>query len=379
MLRRGVCGFYFETAGPQDHYGVYSRGVAIGHAPPQIVRYDDFTGGLDAKGEALFGVVAYDAKNHIEPRLPAPRAGLYPAPAVSFLRPGECSFERGGYGPPEAAARVPELPAFEPLISRERYLECVGRLMGHIQRGDVYEINYTFPFAAHLPAHFDPFDYYERRALPVPFSCFYHDEERTMLCFSPERFLQKRGRILTTEPIKGTARRSDDPEIDRKVRRRLKWGAKFRAENTMIVDLSRNDLHRVCVPGSVRVEKWCDVRSFPMLYHSVSTITGEMDEGKRPSEAFAAAFPPGSMTGAPKVRAMELIDETEKYARGWYAGAAGYKDENGDFDFNVIIRALFIYGGKIFFHVGGALTIDSHPETEYEECLTKAFSFAKLK
>ncbi len=327
----------------------------------------------------MFGVVAYDAKNYIEPGLSSAHAGLYPHPTVSFFYPTELSLEPGGYLPIRPSSPVPEFPVFEPLISRQGYIESVGRLMEHIRRGDVYEINYTFPFAANVPSYFDPFDYYERRAVPVPFSCIYHDGERTMLCFSPERFLQKRGRRLITEPIKGTLRRTRDPVIDKRMRRWLRRGAKFRAENTMIVDLSRNDLHRVCVPGSVRVEKWCDVRSFPSLYHSVSTIVGEMEEGQRWSSAFGAVFPPGSMTGAPKFRAMELIDENEKFSRGWYSGAAGYRDANGDFDFNVVIRAVFIFGDKMFFHVGGALTMDSEPEAEYEECLTKAASFAKLK
>ncbi|MDW8333161.1 MAG: anthranilate synthase component I family protein [Bacteroidia bacterium] len=377
-LRDAKCGFYFETAGRQDRYGKYRRGAAASEYDPQIVRYEDFAAELDAPEGWMFGVVGYDAKNIVEPVLSTTRPSLYRAPVVSFFRPTRMCVETGKYASVESSGPVPELPTFEPLISRSEYDGAVERLMEHIRRGDVYEINYTFPFAAHAPAGFDALDYYERRAAPVPFSCLYFDGERTMICFSPERFLQKHGRRLITEPIKGTAARSHDSKLDRRIRRGLKRGAKFRAENTMIVDLSRNDLHRVCVPQSVRVERWCEIRTFSTLHHSVSTIVGEIEADKTNSQAFAAAFPPGSMTGAPKVRAMQLIDQNEAYARGWYSGAAGYVDEHGNFDFNVVIRSLLLVGDKMFFHVGGALTIDSDASAEYEECLAKAASFAKL-
>jgi para-aminobenzoate synthetase component 1 len=379
-LRRGGCGFYFETAGPQDRYGTLVRGVAIGAAAPQITRLEDFLYALKNPSSPIFGIVGYDAKNFLEPILPSPRALLFEAPEVSLFHATETHYEHGRYAPISwPALPPPTLPVFEPLISKERYLDSVVRLIEHIRCGDVYEINYTFPFCAWAPSGFDPLEYYERRVSFVPFSCYYFDGVRAVICFSPERFLKKSGNTYLSQPIKGTLPSFSDAALDAKQRRRLKRGIKFRAENTMIVDLSRNDFHRFCRPESVRVERWCEIQRFPSLYHSVSTIIGEAEEGCDSDKAFGAVFPPGSMTGAPKVRAMELIDAYEEYSRGWYSGAAGYVNGNGDFDFNVLIRSLFFHAGRLYFHVGGALTIDSDPEAEYEECMVKARSFAEVR
>jgi para-aminobenzoate synthetase component 1 len=208
---------------------------------------------------------------------------------------------------------------------------------------------------------------------PAPFTTFFKYHDKYLLCASPERFLAKQNHILIAQPIKGTRKRRADVFTDSQIAEALANSEKDRAENIMIVDLLRNDLSRVCVPGSVVVSELCKVYSFSHVHQMISTVIGEIKPEIEFADVLKATFPMGSMTGAPKIQVMKDIERFENFSRGWYSGCLGYW-ENGDFDLNVVIRALQAdtKSENMYYHVGGAITYDSVPEEEYQECLQKA-------
>lgn len=258
------------------------------------------------------------------------------------------------------------------IVSKEEYIDAVKKIQQHIIDGDVYELNYCIPFEV-SNINIDPVDlYFElNKKSPNPFSALLKINELYIVCASPERFLCKRENRLISQPIKGTIRRTSDVEKDKI---ELLNSEKERAENVMIVDLVRNDLTKSSVTGSIRVDELFGIYSFPQLHQMISTISSEIKKDVHIVDAIKVAFPMGSMTGAPKVKAMELIEKYEVFKRGAYSGALGYIDEHQDFDFNVLIRSIFIdtKNQKLNFNVGSAITLDSDPEQEYVECLLKA-------
>jgi para-aminobenzoate synthetase component 1 len=207
----------------------------------------------------------------------------------------------------------------------------------------------------------------------APSSAFMRWGDRFLMSASPERFLQKRGDRLVSQPIKGTRRRGATVDEDEHIRAELASNEKDRAENIMIVDLVRNDLARNCLPGSVRVDELFGIHTFETVHQMISTVSGMLRPGVHPVDALRDAFPMGSMTGAPKVMAMQLIEQYEHTRRGLYSGAVGYFDPEGNFDFNVVIRSILYNAssGYVSAQVGGAIVYDSEPEAEYEECLVK--------
>lgn len=260
-------------------------------------------------------------------------------------------------------------------MSRADYVEAIRRLQNQIREGWVYEANLSrcLHFTASCPRPESLCDSWFRNS-PVPFSAYYQWDNLFIWCGSPERFLARRGNTLISQPIKGTAPRLTEPVADQETGTALQISEKNRAENIMIVDLVRNDLNRVCIPGTVVVPELCGLHSFTWVHHLISTIQGELRAGCTSFEALKSAFPPGSMTGAPKVSAMNLIHELEPEGRGLFAGSLGYFDPEGDFDFNVVIRTLIgdRQTGKFSYHAGGAVTIDSDPDEEYEETEVKS-------
>ena len=273
------------------------------------------------------------------------------------------------------------IPAFKPRFTPGEYRECVRDLQQHIRRGDCYEINFCQEFYSQ-PAELDLLDGWMAlsQASPNPFSCFYRLQHRCLLCASPERYLKKNGDRLFSQPIKGTsARFPDQPEADAAAARDLYQSAKDRSENVMVVDLVRNDLSKVCVPGTVSVEELYGIYSFPQVYQMISTISGTMLPEIHWSDAIRETFPMGSMTGAPKHRVLELIDRYERSRRGIFSGAVGYVTPDGDFDFNVVIRSL-LYNqadGYLSYQVGSGITFNSNPDAEYDECIMKAKGILK--
>ena len=267
-------------------------------------------------------------------------------------------------------------PELQAAFSREEYLHTIRTLREHILRGDCYEINFCQEFFGQ-PTDVDPLQTWGllSKASPNPFAAFYRLEDKYLLCASPERYLRREGNTLISQPIKGTAPRVlDDPRADEAAGAWLAASAKDRSENVMVVDLVRNDLSKICLPGSVRVRELFGIYGFPQVYQMTSTVEGELAPGIDFIAAIQATFPMGSMTGAPKRRVAALIDRYERTSRGLFSGALGYVTPEGDFDFNVIIRSLFYNKTSHYlsYQVGSGITFYSDPEQEYAECLVKA-------
>ncbi|MDQ7778788.1 MAG: aminodeoxychorismate synthase component I [Planctomycetota bacterium] len=258
------------------------------------------------------------------------------------------------------------------------YVRAVKRAIEYIYAGDIFQVNLSQRFS--LPWKEDPIELYERLRLlsPAPFSCFLGlGQGRGVISSSPERFLKIRGMNCETRPIKGTRRRGATEAEDAELRRELWDSEKDNAELAMIVDLERNDLGKVCEFGSVRVVEARRVETYANVHHLVSTVVGTLEDDKGPIDAVKAMFPGGSITGAPKIRAMEIIDELEPSVRGVYTGAIGYLGFDGSVDLNVAIRIIQMAGDTVHYHVGGGIVADSDPESEYEETIVKGQALAQ--
>lgn len=338
---------------------------------------------LLAQNEWVFSILGYDLRLEIE-RLPNTNPSTLDLPDLVAFVPehlwewneGEWKVVVGDELQPPSAPLSPKTSldfTLQPSVEPERYMADVERMLHHIQHGDIYEVNYTQEFSA-TGVDADPQALFERvhELTQAPFSTFFKTPFGSLACGSPERFLKKTGKQVISQPIKGTAKRSADPIEDAALAEHLFNDPKERSENVMITDLVRNDLSRVADRGSVEVKELCKVYSFKTVHQLISTVACEVSDYNA-IDIVRACFPMGSMTGAPKIRAMELIDQVEPYRRGWYAGAAGYFAPNGDFDLNVIIRSLVYQQktGKLTGAVGGAITSESNPEAEYAESLLK--------
>ena len=266
-------------------------------------------------------------------------------------------------------------------VSKPDYVSTVEKIKKHIQRGDVYEMNYCVEFFAE-DAVIHPLEMYLKlnEISPMPFSCFYRMNDHYLICASPERFIAKRENKIISQPIKGTARRGKTNEEDDQIKNKLKNDPKELSENVMIVDLVRNDLARTASKGSVQVEELSGIYTFRQLHQMISTVVSEMRNDVHFTEVINHAFPMGSMTGAPKIRAMQLIEQYETTKRSLYSGSVGYISPDGDFDFNVVIRTILYNADKKYlsFMVGSAITANSVPEQEYDECLLKANAMLKI-
>ena len=258
-------------------------------------------------------------------------------------------------------------------FTRESYESAVSRTVEYILAGDIFQANISQCFSARIPDGFDALAFYKRlRALnPATFSAFLDYDEVQIASSSPERLLNFDGKTVEARPIKGTRRRDPNPALDAALVAELASSRKDRAENVMIVDLLRNDLSRVCAPGSVRVPVLCGLESYASVHHLTSVITGELKPDKSVGDLIAAIFPGGSITGAPKIRAMEVIAEIESQGRGVYCGSIGYFGFNGQVDLSIAIRTVMFSNGTARFQGGGGVTARSEPAAEYDETLTK--------
>ncbi|PYQ11902.1 MAG: aminodeoxychorismate synthase component I [Acidobacteria bacterium] len=270
----------------------------------------------------------------------------------------------------EAHDPHPQEPEFA--TSKEQYLRNILRAQEYLAAGDIYQVNLSHKIR--MEGNWRPLALYQGllASHPACFAAYLPLRDHTVLCASPERLVRLTGRRAETSPIKGTRARASSPELDRQAALALTEGVKERAENVMIVDLARNDLGRVCLPGSVRAEEVCRVETLPSVHHLVSTVTGRLRPDAVPVDLVRALFPGGSMTGAPKIRAMEIIDELEGAERGIYSGSLGYFSFHGDLDLNIVIRTLILSGRGAELQVGGAILAESEPEAEYQETLDKA-------
>lgn len=266
------------------------------------------------------------------------------------------------------------VPKLRGRFNRNEYIQTVREIQKHIQRGDIYEMNFCQEFYSE-DVEINPLELFTElnNLSPTPFANYFKIDDHYIISATPERFLSRRGNKLISQPIKGTSSRNSDSTKDRLQREELLLNEKERAENVMIVDLVRNDLTKSAKPGTVRVEELFGIYSFKQVHQMISTVVCELRENLTNPKIIANTFPMGSMTGAPKIKAMQLADKYERSQRGVYSGAIGYFAPDGDFDFNVVIRTI-LYNRKqkyLSFHVGSAITLDSDPEKEYEECLLK--------
>jgi para-aminobenzoate synthetase component 1 len=347
---------------------------------------------IDKKPRWLFGHLGYDLKNEIE-SVTSSYKNKIGFPDIFFFEPrimirlSEKEMEIESDDDPgkifeeimqsdETNLLQNDLTNIQQRVSKKEYIETIEQLKKHILRGDCYEINYCMEFFAE-DAIVDPLLVYQKlsNTSPNPFSALYKLEDKWLICASPERFLKKEGNKILSQPIKGTSSRFlKDDNRDKKSKEELFASEKDRSENVMVVDLVRNDLARVCKEGTVKVDELFGIYSFPQVHQMISTVSGELKDEISFSEIIKSTFPMGSMTGAPKRRVMELIEQYERSGRGIFSGAVGYINPEDDFDFNVVIRSIMYNASEKYlsFMAGSGITFYSDAEKEYEECLLKA-------
>lgn len=352
-------------------------------------KFNELKAFYDQHRDWMFGLLSYDLKNETE-QLSSDHPDYVQMPELFFFVPeyliaitnNEIQVLKGDMAVIDLIHQI-ELPeptlknkvSIQPRISKKEYLQTVAILQQHIARGDIYEVNFCQEFFAEHAA-IDPLQVYQKLSeiSPTPFSGFFKIKNQYILSASPERFLCKRSNRLISQPIKGTAKRSTSPLDDQLIREQLRLDQKEQTENVMIVDLVRNDLTKSALKGSVKVDELFGIYSFPQVFQMISTISCDLNPDIHFIDAIRNTFPMGSMTGAPKMKAMELIETYENSKRGAYSGALGYITPEEDFDFNVIIRSI-LYAAQsqyLSFQVGGAITYAADASAEYEECLLKA-------
>ena len=343
----------------------------------------------------LFGYLSYDLKNDIED-LKSQNSDSLEFPDLYFFQPKKLFLLKGNQLEIQYLNMVDdevdedfeeitsiEFSAFSTLqeikieqrISKENYISKVSKMLEHIHKGDIYEANFCMEFFANK-TQINPLETYIKlnNISEPPFAVYFKNDKQYLLSASPERYLRKESAKVISQPIKGTAKRSLNAIEDEKLKEELGLNEKERSENIMIVDLVRNDLSQTATKGSVKVEELCSLYTFKQVHQMISTVVSEVDFTTSPIEIIKTTFPMGSMTGAPKISAMKIIEELEETKRGLYSGAVGYFTPNGDFDFNVVIRSI-LYNERnqyLSFSVGSAITSLSNPEMEYDECLLKA-------
>lgn len=280
--------------------------------------------------------------------------------------------EIAAHKPQNSPIRQYRLAEYTPNFEKEEYKQTVQDMISYIVEGDIYIANMTQQLT--VDSQKNPYEVYRylRTYNPAPFACYFNYGSFQIVGASPERFLQVKDGVIETRPIKGTRKRGSTPEEDEALRKELQASSKDRSELLMIVDLERNDLNHVCEPGSVRVTEHFAVEAYATVFHLVTTIVGKMKKDLPFMDLIRAAFPGGSITGAPKIRAMEIIDELEHDRRGLYTGSMGYISLDGSCDLNIVIRTAVYQNGQYHLGVGGGITCESELEFEYEETLQKA-------
>lgn len=359
-----------------------------------LKKLDQFLRDTENSGYWKFGMLSYDLKNEIE-TLNSSNNDSIGFPLLHFFIPEVIILLKDNfikivcYSENQTPEKIyQQLISLDNTITSEStsenfehsfpspldYCRIIDKIKYHLHRGDIYEMNYCIQLLQNCTVN--PLNIYKRLTdySPSPFSCFARINEHYLMCASPERFIAREGANIFSQPMKGTSKRSGNKKEDDYLKQELRQSEKERAENVMIVDLVRNDLSRIAKRGSVKVDELFGVYTFPRVHQMVSTISAELRDDVSFADIIRAMFPMGSMTGAPKVKAMQLIEELENFRRGIFSGSVGYIDPNGDFDFNVVIRSI-VYNSKtnqLSIPVGSAITAKSDAMQEYDECILKA-------
>lgn len=396
---------FLDSNNYQDRYGSYEAVLAVDAFTS--LQTDDQKAFLELQSyqqetnDWLFGYLSYDLKNSIEPidsqnidGLNFPDLFFFQPKKIIILAQETLRFEYLGICEEEIADDFKDIstinehkfkhfPALniQDRVSFKEYVKGFDQMKYHIQRGDIYEANYCMEFYADQ-ATIDPLEtYWKLNSISEPpFACFGKFNQQYVLCASPERYLKKQGTKIISQPIKGTSKRGANLEEDLLLKKQLRENPKEQSENVMIVDLVRNDLSKTAVKASVKVEELFGIYTFKQVHQMISTVVSEVAENQNPVNIIQSTFPMGSMTGAPKLSAMKIIEEVEQSKRGLYSGAIGYFTPDSDFDFNVVIRSI-LYNQKnnyLSFSVGSAITINANAEDEYNECLLKAQAMKKV-
>tara|TARA_R110002073_G_scaffold336208_1_gene530925 strand:+ start:64512 stop:65813 length:1302 start_codon:yes stop_codon:yes gene_type:complete len=348
----------------------------------------------------LFGYLSYDLKNELENLTSTNTDGLKfddlyffqpkrlffiknDSVEVRYLEPYQNEIDRDLdeiFNQEEPGLQVKPNVKIKKRITKKEYLAKLDTILAHIHRGDIYEMNFCQEFYAEN-ATINPFEVYQRlnKISKPPFATFLKINHHYLLSASPERFVKKQGTTIISQPIKGTAKRLANKKLDQQLALRLERDEKERSENIMIVDLVRNDLSKTALKGTVNVEELCQLYSFKQVHQLISTVRSEVAKETSVIEILKSLFPMGSMTGAPKIAAMQIIEAQEVSKRGLYSGAVGYISPEGDFDFSVVIRSILYNKNNRYlsYSVGGAITSKSNPEQEYQECLLKAIAMKR--
>ena len=388
--------FWLDSNSHQDQYSSFEACLAVGsfQTLKSSIELHDF---IKQKKDWLFGYFSYDFKNDLE-NLTSSNVDFLGFPVLQFHQPnkiiivgdGQLHFKYLYAFADEIETDFKEIikgQTQNPLkkqsdsikikmrIHKDAYVEKANRFLEHIHRGDIYEANFCQEFYAE-DVLIDPWETYQKLngISEPPFATFARLDDKYWMCASPERYIKKIGQKVISQPIKGTAARGENANEDEKIKQELSQDPKERSENIMITDLVRNDLSKSALKGSVQVKELCKPHTFKQVHQLISTIVSTVPENKKPIELIKETFPMGSMTGAPKISAMKIIEELEETKRGLYSGAVGYFTPNGDFDFNVVIRSILYNASQkyVSFSVGSAITAKSDPEREYQECLLKA-------
>lgn len=385
-----------------DAYQTYNAVLAVGEIDSiktvvDLKSFDLLSDFFKTKNDYLFGFLTYDLKNDVEQLSSSNFDGLF-FPALYFFQPQKIIFINNNiltfsylvdceneiesdfnsinniFLKNEIIETGTKPIKINQRISKNNYIQKCNNLLQHIYRGDIYEVNFCIEFFVEQ-TKINPFNLFKKlnEISSPPFASFFKHQHLYLCSASPERYLKKMGQKVISQPIKGTIMRGNSEEQDAEFKKILNESPKEQSENIMIVDLVRNDLSKTAVKGSVQVEELCGLYTFKQVHQLISTIKAEIPFSTNPVSILKNTFPMGSMTGAPKISAMKIIEEVEETKRGLYSGSVGYFTPQGDFDFNVVIRSILHNATTQYtsFSVGSAITSLSNPEQEYEECLLK--------
>lgn len=390
-----VVAYYTSNNIPYNFQG-FENILAVSNNSQNIIvqqnAFKSMNSAAQANDSILCGILSYDLKNQVE-KLSSKHSDLVEFPDIYFFKPDTyfvfdedgLTINSSNLSASEILKAIINIPSnklhvnnnlnINHKVNKSTYIKNVEAIRQHILEGDVYEINYCIEFFSEA-ASVDPLTVFLalNKASPMPFAGYFKLGDKFLLCASPERFIKKEGSKLISQPIKGTRRRGNTPEEDEELKTQLRHDEKEIAENMMIMDLVRNDLSKSSEIGSVKVEEMFGIYPFRQVFQMITTVTSQVKKDCQTGDILKNAFPMGSMTGAPKIRSMQLIEQYETTKRGIFSGSLGHIKANGDFDFNVIIRSLQYNAqtGYLSFMVGSAITYDSDPEQEYAECLLKA-------